>query len=71
MLSYCRAHLNHPTEASVTQRRICQFDLFQSIDPPHALPAAIEEESFALLVQLMQSMIAVIEAEGADEQDHD
>ncbi len=54
----------------MSQRRICQFDLFQSIDPPRTIPAAVQEETLALLVQLMQSMIAVVEAEVADEQDH-
>jgi hypothetical protein len=54
----------------VTQRRVCQFDLFQSIDPPGTLPAALQEETLALLVQLMHSMIAVVEAEVANEQDH-
>lgn len=53
------------------QRRVCQFDLFQNIDPPRELPQPIQEESFALLVQLMQAMIPVIEAEAADDQDHD
>lgn len=54
----------------MTQRRICQFDLFQSDALPQALPLEIEEEAFALLVQLLQSMIPVMEAEVADEQDH-
>ena len=53
----------------MTQRRPCQFDLFLDIDPPRTLPAAIAEETLALVVQLLQSMIAVIETEVGDEQD--
>lgn len=33
------------------------------------LPTAIEAEAFALLVQLLQSMIPVMEREVGDEQD--
>lgn len=53
----------------MTQRRICQFDLFQSNDPPPVLPSAIEADAFALLVQLLQSMIPIMEREVGDEQD--
>jgi hypothetical protein len=70
MRSYCLACPNRAREATVTQRRICQFDLFQSNDPLPPLPATVEEEAFALLVQLLQSMIPVMESEVADEQDH-
>jgi hypothetical protein len=54
----------------MTQRRTCQFDLFPSNDAPPALPAAIEQEALALLVQLLQSMIPVVQSEVANEQDH-
>lgn len=70
MQSYCLVHPNHTTEASVIQRRTCQFDLFQSNETPPALPAVIEEKAFALLVQLLQSMIPIIESKVTDEQDH-
>lgn len=53
----------------MTQRRASQFDLFENIDPPRTLPAAISEETFTLLVQLLHSMIPVIETEVSDEQD--
>lgn len=69
MLLYCLAHPNQPREASVTQRRPNQFDLFENIDPPGTLPTAISEESFMLLVQLLHSMIPVIETEVGNEQD--
>jgi hypothetical protein len=35
------------------------------------MPLAIEQEVFALLVQLLQAMIPVVEAEVLDEQDRD
>lgn len=53
----------------MTQRSTCQFDLFQSNEPPLVLPTAIEAEAFALLTQLLQSMIPVMEREVGDEQD--
>ncbi len=53
----------------MTPRQARQGDLFRSIDPPPMLPAEIQEETLALLVQLLQSMIAVIETEVAHEQD--
>ncbi len=52
------------------QQRARQIDLFQDTDTRPALSAAIEEEVFAVLVQILQSMIAVLTAEAADEQDH-
>lgn len=52
------------------QQRARQIDLFQDTDARPALSAAIEEEVFALLVQMLQSMIPVLTAEAADEQDH-
>lgn len=53
----------------MTQRRACQFDLFQNIDPPRNLPAPVSEEALALLVQLLHSMIPAIETEVSNEQD--
>jgi hypothetical protein len=55
----------------VRERRARQIDLFQDIDPPQGIPAAIEQEVFGLLVQLVESMIPIVKAEAADEQDLD
>ena len=52
------------------RRKTCQFDLFPSTDSSPPLPAAIEEEVFALLVQWFQTMIPVLAREESDEQDH-
>jgi hypothetical protein len=54
----------------VRPQRARQIDLFQDTDAPQALPGAIEEEVFSLLVQMLQTMIPVVTAEVADEQDH-
>ena len=51
-------------------QRARQIDLFQGADVAQALPAAIEQEVFSLLVQMLQAMIPVVTAEVADEQDH-
>jgi hypothetical protein len=55
----------------VRQRTAQQIDLFGKSEPPQAMPLAIEQEVFALLVQLLQAMIPVVEAEVRDEQDLD
>ena len=52
------------------QQTTRQADLFQDTHPPQALPAGIEEEVLGLLVQMLQSMIPVLAAEVADDQDH-
>jgi hypothetical protein len=69
MLFYSRAHPNQRAVASVRERRARQIDLFQDLDPPQGIPVAIEQDVFDLLVQLIQSMIPIVKAEGADEQD--
>ena len=48
-----------------------QIDLFETIDPPRGIPPAIEQEAFDLLVQLLQAMVPVVEAEVLNEQDLD
>jgi hypothetical protein len=53
----------------VRQRRARQVELFGKVEPPQAMPLAIEQELFALLVQLLRTMIPVVEAEVLDEQD--
>jgi hypothetical protein len=70
-LFYAHARPKQTAEASVTERRARQIDLFQDSDPPRGIPAAIEQEVLELLVQLVQSMIPIVEAEAADEQDLD
>jgi hypothetical protein len=55
----------------VRQRRARQVDLFGKVEPPQAMPLAIEQEVFALLVQLLQIMLPAVEAEVLDEQDLD
>jgi len=52
------------------QQRARQIDLFQNTDPPQVPSTAIEQEVFGLLVQMLESMIAVVTAEVADDQDH-
>ena len=52
------------------QQRARQIDLFQDTEAPPALSSAIQEEVFAVLVQMLQSMIPVLTVEAADEQDH-
>ena len=55
-------------EVTVRQPKTRQLGLFETIDPPQAMPAAIEQEVFGVLVQLIELMIPVMEAEAADEQ---
>jgi hypothetical protein len=55
----------------VRQRRARQVELFATIEPPQAMPPAIEQEVFVLLVQLLREMIPVVDAEVLDEQDLD
>jgi hypothetical protein len=45
--------------------------LFGKIEPSQAMALATEQEVMALLVQLLQTMIPVVEAEVLDEQDLD
>jgi len=55
----------------VRQRRARQVDLFAPIELPQAMPPAIEQEVFVLLVQLLRAMIPVVDVEVLDEQDLD
>jgi hypothetical protein len=51
----------------VRQRRVRQIDLFEMIDPPRAIPPAIEQEALDLLTQLLLAMVPIVEAEVGNE----
>lgn len=53
----------------MTRRETHQCDLFPD-NEASPLPAAIEEEVFALLIQWLQAMIPILTPEVNDEQDH-
>jgi hypothetical protein len=69
MLFYRRVRLRRSAEATTMQRRSRQLGLFEPIPTSRTIPQPIEDEVLGLLVQLLESMIPVIEKEARDEQD--